>query len=398
MSENNEQYSGGVSGMDGEPEIFGDDLSAVDVESGDYLRALEEENRAEEEALSGLEQADKEAAASGAASLRQNITRRRMIERSRARAEESAERLSTYKQLRSAVSTRSILTGTAAGVEIIRNPDTEDREVVLAVMINNWARAYIRYGDMYHPDPITDAEQEEPAVLLRRKREVLSGFLGAKIFFCLNELFESRDKGMYIGTGSRTEAMRRMADRYFSRDDPRIMVGDTIECPVEVVGEHSVVVNAYGVDVVVPQRYLTYRYMTMCSDYYCQDDRLPLTVISVSYDKTGFPVVELNGRTRERQDALDRYSIVNDGSQCICVITNTYRDPKNRNSIRYTGWAQVFNLPVTIDNFSVRDVGYSLKVGDAVRVVVRKHLESGLLACDVLRRLSAINTNAQLRF
>lgn len=303
------------------------------------------------------------------------------------------ERLSTYRQLRSAIREKVVLEGNVTSLEIWRSP-SGDKEAVLVVFLNEWSKIHIPFMDCYYEIPVESEEERNGDLSDSRKLLILGGLIGARIQFCLRDVFWDKESGLYLGIGSRTMAMRQNAARYFNPRSPRYKAGDQVSTKILVVGLHAVIVDFRGIEVKISRHDLTFRFMTDCNEFYRQGDTLNVIVKSITYrTKDEFPVISLSGCQYELQEAKKKAHLIRNGSRCSCVVAQVHQDRKNPFIISFYGWLQDLGIPIHISHFDINKVGFSLEVGNVVVVEIINHRADGSLNARVVRRPSRINTN-----
>lgn len=168
--------------------------------------------------------------------------------------------------LAGAFASHEVLSGTVCGFEEIdgRNP--------LCIVEYEGARIIVPASEMFM-DGLQEGCAPSPEMLRRIKR-----LLGAKIRFVLLGI----DRENEAAVGSRREAMLKLQSKYYKTG--RVRPGALITCSVISVGNNSVIVDALGVDSMIPASRLTWEWYSDISEIFAPGDEVIAKVLETLTD------------------------------------------------------------------------------------------------------------------
>ena len=255
-------------------------------------------------------------------------------------------------------------------VSVGRVGNGAQQEVVLNGLINGTTRAKIGFFD-YFPRSVLDESKTDTSTqdgiykYNKRKLQIAEKQIKNVQPICVKEVIE--DEHGFIIVGSRLEALKKISNHFYGGVNPRLRVGDEINALVTAVSLHSLVLNAGGVDVVMTQSRLTYRWMYELIDNYKVGDTVPAKIKSA---------VEL-------ENARERQYLVNIGDTVFGIITQIH----GKDKIVILTWLKEFELPARCLRINHNDFGCDMKAGHELRMKVVGFDKNGMIVCQALNQV-----------
>ena len=207
----------------------------------------------------------------------------------------------------------------------------------------------------------------------RNEREfrLASRMVGAYIPFIITNTETYKDKvsgkTFYVATGSRKEALRLNRERNFFRGMPRVNVGDRIKVRVLMPTSKGLIVDALGVEVVVPSsRLSSCKWIDPLADFpsgtvaYMEVAAMDINAEDKTVD------LRLTRQTIDADDALANYNSVRPGTRIHGTVVAVDKEYVRINLDCHVRAA----APVIATN------GQRLRYGDRVSVAVRNKKDS----------------------
>ena len=141
--------------------------------------------------------------------------------------------------------------------------------------------------------------------------------------------------------------------------------------------------NAGGVDVVMTQSRLTYRWMYELIDNYKVGDTVPAKIKSVTRKEDGGFEVELDTIAVELENARERQYLVNVGDTVFGIITQIH----GKDKIVILTWLKEFELPARCLRINHNDFGCDMKAGHELRMKVVGFDKNGMVVCQALNQV-----------
>lgn len=271
-------------------------------------------------------------------------------------------------------------------VSVGRVGNGAQQEVVLNGLINGTTRAKIGFFD-YFPRSVLDESKTDTSTqdgiykYSKRKLQIAEKQIKNVQPICVKEVIE--DEHGFIIVGSRLEALKKISNHFYGGENPRLRVGDEINALVTAVSLHSLVLNAGGVDVVMTQSRLTYRWMYELIDNYKVGDTVPAKIKSVTRKEDGGFEVELDTIAVELENARERQYLVNVGDTVFGIITQIH----GKDKIVILTWLKEFELPARCLRINHNDFGCDMKAGHELRMKVVGFDKNGMVVCQALNQV-----------
>ena len=307
------------------------------------------------------------------------IRNMRLTEKQREEANKKREvNLMTFSQLQSAMREKTELTG-----EVISVTPLGDEAVVATVLWRNFTIS-IPCREMYQTYPIDESTIRSKNDRIRRERQMLIKFLGAKIIFIVTNI-EGDSRNCAIA-GSRKMACERRAIRNYDirkGSTPQVNIGDMIEAQIINVGIHGVRANIQGLDTQISTWQLSNRYM------YKPGETLKVIVEDITYDEKGHATaVSVSARSAETPEFRNNLSKLKYGEVTRGRITSMNQITTSKGpATRVFMFLESFNVPAVSTYYKVDTFAEPPIIGDTVLFSVRnKNEEKGYAQGTIMRK------------
>lgn len=313
---------------------------------------------------------------------RNSVRARRLAEQEK--DERRMKLAAVWSKLVSARRREQILTGEIIGCKILPN----DPQIFVVVLYGGVHRVFIPFQNFFVDVPITEnvdtSTPEGIRNFVMRQRAMIEKMYGAETPFIVTDIRGNQSDG-YVVIASRAAALQRRATENFTPDDygdAVIEVGDVVLATILSVSDHSVLVNAGGIDSRIHIHNLTYRYiphMLAMEQVYQVGQEIPVMVMDVKRNASGHYTCLLSGRQAELEDAKKRhYLFCNPGDMTVATISNVYRR-KSGDGVAVALYIDCYDLPAIAGNVSPNGIGRFPIAGDRVRVSFRNYnAETGM--------------------
>lgn len=288
----------------------------------------------------------------------------------------------------------TVLFGTVAGVEEMSIQGTErEREganIVLSVLLDGKYRVIIPFDDIYQANPIDTktvnlSTEEGRRIYLRRQRQMAGKLLGATIPFIITEMFSARVDGDidYSIAGSRKKAIAIIANSNFrpARNGVALMGEGTVtDGVITSVGRHNISMNVGGVDVRVPLRNMTYKYVTDLRSLYNVGEIIKVVIERVELnDGPSGITLSVNARTLELESAKHRHHLLPAGTNCVGIVTSIRQSRTQPGKIVMTAYLPAYDMPAVIKSMLPSRYGKYPQSGDELGLVVTGFNDAGFV-------------------
>lgn len=227
------------------------------------------------------------------------------------------------------------------------------------------------------PDALLDPTTPD---LLTRRRQFLTKSIGITIPFIVTS-FITDPNGDTITIGSRIDAIRRIRRRYFGRDAKKpVKKGDVLEAQVLNVGPSALRLHVKGMDVRVPNRLMSHRWLSDMQLVYAAGDKVTVQVTDLREDPaTGNIQLAVSCRPIELEKAKRLHSRLRKGNIYGATIIHVRSAPTMHVSL----WLEGIEVPgyaATTGLFKAD----SFRSGDHVYVEVLGVTETGYVHTKIL--------------
>ena len=326
----------------------------------------------------------------------------RIREMERAVAREERERfLSGWSSLQTAMRRHLIVNGVVAGVEVreVVNPGGPSIDLVLlSVMVDGGYKVLVPFDEFYQDNPVdmqtvdlsTAAGRRE---YTRRRRALAEKLYELKIPMLITDMKmeEPDENGVfdYAIVASRRRALDIQEMQAFGKGRngaPLIQEGDMHRATITSVSVYAVAVVLGGVDVRIPMRLLTYRYLLDARTKYRVGETLWVYVRSIKELENGHHQMILDARMMELQAARMKQKLLPIGSSTLGVITSVrHVAPSERHpegSLNITAYLKMYDMPAVVRGLPVSYLGREPISGDELRLIVRGYSRFGFVVAD----------------
>lgn len=327
--------------------------------------------------------------------------RQREAERMIAR-QERERFLAGWSTLRTAMRRHSIVNGVVSSVEIrhVGGPDevTEDL-VLLAVMLDGGYKVLVPFEEFYQENPVdmrtaTNLDTAEgQRELTRRKRALAEKLYELQIPLIITDMeMNDRDENGaydYAIVGSRRKALDIIEMQSFGAGrggNQAINEGDMVPAIITSVSIHGVAVVVGGVDVRIPMRLLTFRYLLDARTAYRVGQELLVYVNKIETLPNGRHEIEVSAKQSELQAARMRQKLLPVGTSTLGVITSVRPAPSRPDipagTLNITAYLKMYDMPAIVRGLPVAYLGRPPIAGDEVRLVVLGFTPAGFVVAD----------------
>lgn len=363
----------------------------------------EEEPAPEPERPAAVGRARSKMSADGAAgkSRAEVLSNARQREMERAIAREERERfLSGWSALQTAMRRRSIVNGVVSSVEVRQMDDAEHSVdlVLLAVMVDGGYKVLVPFEEFYQENPVdmqtVDLSTEDGRrEYTRRRRALAEKLYELKIPMLITDMqMNDRDEnGMYdyAIVASRRRALDIQEALSFGggrSGAALIKEGEMVQATITSVAVHAVAVVLGGVDVRIPMRLLTYRYLLDARTKYRVGDTLWVYVRQVKELPNGRHAMLLDARMAELHAARMKQKLLPIGTSTLGVITSVrHIDPtaeRPEGALNITAYLKMYDMPAVVRGLPVSYLGREPISGDELRLVVRGFSRMGFVVAE----------------
>lgn len=238
---------------------------------------------------------------------------------------------------------------------------------------------------------------EGRAQYFRSQEQMARKLLGRTVAFCLVDLYQDIDeetgKFVYSLLGSRKRALPYITRRVFEprTGEPAVKQGDVVDTTTLSVGHHALQVTTAGVDVIVPNRLLTFQFIPDLRQVFKRNDVTRMKVTSITKDENGMYRLTLSGREVELDYAKEY------GPKLLTpnksVIRGQFTEIRMRNNAQCTAvaWLMDVRMPAVVRYFSPAILGNAPMSGDEAIFQVMGFSDSGMV---IVRCVSLLDTPA----
>lgn len=165
---------------------------------------------------------------------------------------------------------------------------------------------------------------------IRDQKNFLAQSIGLTVEFILTSFRRDPEHpDCFIATASRTTALARKRAAYLSGDTLR--PGADIVCRVISVSSKEMFITVAGLDIYVPRKRITRRYVKHLNDYYHVDDRIIMRIIEIKPgDSKTLPHLALSAIPLEEERCQANRHRLKPGERCRAVISWLDDGSKNR--------------------------------------------------------------------
>lgn len=328
----------------------------------------------------------------------------RQREAERAIAREERERfLSGWSALQTAMHRRTIVNGVVSSVEVRRMDDAEDAVdlVLLAVMVDGGYKVLVPFEEFYQENPVdmqtVDLSTDDGRrAYTRRRRALAEKLYELKIPMLITDMqMNDRDEnGMYdyAIVASRRRALDIQEAISFGggrSGAPLVKEGEMIQATITSVAVHAVAVVLGGVDVRIPMRLLTYRYLLDARTKYRVGDTLWVYVRQIKELPNGRHAMLLDARMAELQAARMKQKLLPIGTSTLGVITSVrHIEPSAERpdgALNITAYLKMYDMPAVVRGLPASYLGREPISGDELRLVVRGFSRMGFVVAECPR-------------
>ncbi len=332
----------------------------------------------------------------------------RELERSRresniSRKEREAERIAHTSEnqkfyagisgLQEAQRRKKIMRGEVAAVEALSAAGTgveaQRKIVMLSIMVEGRFKVMIPFEEFFRDNPIdmdtVDLKSPEGLVSFnRRQRQLAEKMWGATVDFLVTNVIV-KSPNDYSIAGSRRQALEILEKRnYISADGgaPYISIGDTRPATILSVGQYNLFTNVGGVDVSIPLRDITYRYVTNLASEFRVGEALTVEIMNVKQrPRDGRVELEVNAKAAELREAKERQKsgIISEGTVTLGIITSIRQSRTKANKIVIHAYLPYFNMPAVVRAMDPSALSIAPQAGDEMRLRVIGFAESGFV-------------------
>lgn len=326
----------------------------------------------------------------------------RMREMERAMAREERERfLSGWSALETAMHRHSIVHGVVSGVEVRQIASSTGPAVdlvLLAVMVDGGYKVLVPFDEFYQDNPVdmqtVNLETSEGRrEYTRRRRALAEKLYELRIPLIITDMKmkEQDENGMYdyAVVGSRRRALTIQEMQTFGgnrRGAPLLHEGDMARATITAVSVYAVAVVLGGVDVRIPMRLLTYRYLLDARTRFHTGQELWVYVRQIKELENGHHTMVLDARMAELQAARMKQKLLPVGSSTLGVITSVrHVDPtpeRPNGSLNITAYLKMYDMPAVVRGLPVSYLGREPISGDELRLVVRGFTRMGFVVAN----------------
>lgn len=231
-----------------------------------------------------------------------------------------------------------------------------------------------------------------------RQQQMLSKFLGLEVSVCITEVTDDpRMPGEKLIAASRREAAQKnMRKTFFSKDACRN--GDLCTGKVMTVGPHSLLLSFGGVDTVVHQGRISYRYMPQLDERYRVNDRIEFIMSGLKAEegKVSFSPDAKGAELLKNIKRLSEAAVIYPGTRTKGIITSIRGRDTGRLTIQL--WLPDYDLPAFAYSVSPNWFGSEPKYADEVLLAVDEvKRDKGYLSAHVLKLLGNMSMFTTLR-
>lgn len=234
---------------------------------------------------------------------------------------------------------------------------------------------------------------EDPTLMedANRQRQFMTKAIGTKIAYSVEEMVADGDT--FIVFGSRKVALERIRKRHFGKNASNpIKVGDNITATFIGVAPNAGWVTSAGVDIRLPKRLVSHRYIENLMREYKAGDQITLVVQEIE-EKNGLPILVTSALPCELEACKSRLRYIRKGSRLKAVIT-AHRirqriNPVTKKAEPYYAaalWVEGANVP----GYATLTTAYSpetCRAGDEVSVEVMEIAQNGYVRCRIVAYL-----------
>lgn len=259
-------------------------------------------------------------------------------------------------------------------------------------LLSQRIRVTIPFSEFYSVPPVNMRDidlgtEEGRRYYIQRQEMMARKLIGLNIPFCITDI--ERDEGdgytktSYAIAGSRKKALPILSRRSFESirgNEPLIQVGDIVEAKVLSVAAHTIQVTVAGVDTIVPNYLLTFRYIEDFRNVYPngKDISLRLRVTDIRKREDGRYALTLNGRTLELERAkVEAPEAV--GINSIVHGTFVQITPRDDGRCTAIAWLNDIEAPAYVNVFAPRTLGSTPIPGDEANLIVTGFHERGFV-------------------
>jgi hypothetical protein len=308
-------------------------------------------------------------------------------EREKALADQASD-IVNEASLRTAMNRRRIFNSKILAIEEIGSGAQAD--IAAVVLLSKNIKVLIPFGELFQINPMDYSrvrpEDDTQLNRIRRKRQISEKMIGCETPFIITNM--EPDGDLIIAVGSRAKAMQAISERAFGGSNPRFKVGDMIEAQIISVSVHSLTVMFEGVDITIQQHHLTRKYLLDLRDAYRVGEPIYARIRGIKQNEDGIYRLQIDTIAVELEDAMDRYSIVKEGTRTRAIITAVFRGPEQANGRAGTpkifAWIPNYELPVRVVRLDSNTFGREISAGTEVIVRVNRHADDGYLVCEAI--------------
>ncbi len=293
-----------------------------------------------------------------------------------------------WDMLSTAMNRKSIVHGIVSGVEEL---NLKGRPTIfVAIMMGSSLKVLIPFSELYMEYPIdlstvNITTTEGYRSYVKRQRQMAEKLYNLDMDFCVTNMArgESNNPGDYLIIGSRKMALSILEHaHFFPRSNGTTLVneGDFVDGMITSVSMHALALNIFGVDVRIPLRLVSFRYITDLQDYFVPGDTLRVKIKSIEkykLDNEEHVRLLVSGLDNELEEAKDRQYLVPVGAHVLGVITSIRKSKKDPSKIVILAYLDNYELPVRVQSLTTSNFGYLPQSGDTIRIEIRGHADSG---------------------
>lgn len=231
-----------------------------------------------------------------------------------------------------------------------------------------------------------------------RQQQMLSKFLGLQVSVCITDVTDDpRMPGEKLIAASRREAaLKNMRKTFFSKDACRN--GDLCSGKVMTVGPHSLLLSFGGVDTVVHQGRLSYRYMPQLDEKFRVNDSIDFLMSGLETEegKVSFSPDAKGAELLKNIKRLSESAVIYPGTRTKGIITSIRG--RNTGKLTIQLWLPDYDLPAFSYNVSPNWFGSEPRYADEVLLRVDEvKRDRGYLSAHVLKLLGNMSMFTTLR-
>ncbi len=226
-------------------------------------------------------------------------------------------------------------------------------------------------------------------IAVDRQLQLLAKSIGISTPFVVTSFIEEGE-GKYVAIASRRKALDLIRRRYIGDSAVKpLEVGMNVNAQIISCGHYAAVVSFCGMDVRVPNRDMTHKYLPNLATEYATGTEIKMRVISIDTKDPANPIVTVSRRPLELERSKQYQSRVNPDKHPVFAGTVTtlrrVRTPKGV-VIRTSLWLDGVELPAFASESNI-GLNYTLTTGDKVLLRVNGFTDSGYVHGKIIRKV-----------